>query len=318
MRIKSDRDVLQLMFKYGSFLLILPKFDFVKAEIITSPSRKFCTIISTLLIACGYTMSMVGRFFTSYTFLQTTDAVLDFFTLFLLAITNITIVSDTLTKRTSWMEFLKFLLATNVSVTKKRFLLYLNLFLLLHTYYFLLLFFDNYVWLNSTERWFYKYYFFRAVQEYFCLLMVFFMVVINSMLRARFKFLNSDLLDSKNAKCEITTLLKWKRQKRIEHATEYYIILYKAVMLYNQIFSWQHFLIVSCAVFSILDNIEKALLFSTLKKDYLSISPLKFAVLVCAASVAMVSVMHRQYFWKCLNFVLFFRLKSWPLLLHAI
>lgn len=84
-------------------------------------------------------------------------------------------------------------------------------------------------------------------------------------------------------------LQKPERQKRIENATEHYIALYKAVTLYNRIFSWQHFLIVTCAVLSILDNMEKALLFSALKKNNLSVSHLKFAVLVCTASIAMVS-----------------------------
>lgn len=197
MRIKSDRDMLQLIFQYGNFLLILPKFDFEKAEIIISPSRRFCTTVSMLLIVFGYLMSAIGRFFSSYTFLEAIDSFLDFCTFLLLAITNITIVSDTLTKRTSWEELLKFILATNVTTTRKCYLLYLNLFLLLHAYYLLLLFFDAYVWLNAAESWLYKYYCFRVVQEYICLLMVFVMAVINSMLRSRFELLNNNLLGFK-------------------------------------------------------------------------------------------------------------------------
>lgn len=304
MKLKKDRDILQLVFKYGNMLLILPNFHFIEKEIGISPLRLINSVVLMLLIVCGYLISISGRIVHVYNHGDTgpIDSFLDFSTYFLLTVTNITIVLDSLMKRGAWKELLKFLLAADVFVSRKEYLLYTTLFVLLHIYYFLLFFFDSYVWLNAAEAPFYKYYFFRIVQEYMCLLMVFSMGIINSMLKARFKTLNNVLMDSRKIKNKVIHTLQ-KPIKVIDNATQQYIKLYNAVMLFNRIFSWQNFLIVTYAIFSILDNVEKALVHSSLKVNASSISYGKFFISLCVGSIAMVIL---NEFWFTILTLFFF------------
>lgn len=273
--VNSDGDVLQFMFKYGNYILILPKFNFNQKLVHCSKSRLFATIVFMLLIGNGYIITVIGRFNIVYPLIEAIDRFLDFSTYTLLTTTNIIIILDSLIKRHAWEELLKLLLATNIRITKNQRLLYLTLFILMHVYYLLLLFFDNYIWLNAAEAYLYQYYILRILQEYLCLLMVFFMGMINSMLRSRFRELNHFLMSTHH----ITHQKNPKKQ---------FLNLYRAVMCYNRIFGWQHLLIVAYAGFSFLDNVDTALIYTD-KYSSRVLSYEKFFIVLCVASVAMVS-----------------------------
>lgn len=281
--IRHDSDILQLVFRFGSFLLILPKFNFKTKSVQTSV---FNTIVFTLFVLCGYLFSVSGRIIFCYYLFGAIDKFLDFSTYTLLTLTNICIILEALLKRNVWQELIKLLLATNTSVTNRKWLFYLSLLLFLHIYYVLLLVADVNIWLRAEEEApLYKYYVLRIIQEYICLIMVFFMGLLSAMLRKRFKKLNVFL--SHPDRINISTLKQLRRNNFIQQFKN----VYKAGVCYNKIFAWQNLLIVTHAVFSILDNVEKALTYFAVNgsANTSSVSYDKFFISLCVASISVVS-----------------------------
>lgn len=290
-KMNNDRDVLQAIFKYGNCMLILPKYDFVKNKVEISIWRVICSIVLILLTLLGFAISITGRIVESYDLVKGTQAFLDFSTYSLLTSINISIILEALLKRNAWEQLLKMLLATTVNVTRRQRLSYVFWFSLLHAYFLAVLIFDNYVWWHDAEAHLFKYYFLRILQEYPCLLMVFFTGVVNSMLRSRFEVLNTLLSNSTAFGCKNTiSVISSKKHRHLGCASERFIYLYNAVVLFNRIYSWQNFLIVTYAVFSILDNLDKAMWYSSLSREG-PVSYTKFFVCVSVASLAMVSKM---------------------------
>lgn len=179
------------MFKYGNFILVLPKCDFKSKSVEITRLRVINTTVFAFFVICGYLISAIGRIITTYKYLGAIHKFLDFSTYALLTFLNVCIILQAVVKRKAWQGLIKQLLTTNINTTKKQCFLYVSLFLLMHVYYFVVLFFENYIWLRAEEAPLYTYYFLSVLQEYYCLFMVFFMGLLNLMLRKRFRKLRT-------------------------------------------------------------------------------------------------------------------------------
>lgn len=275
----ADSVVLKAAFKYGSFLMVLPPYDFSKKVVVSSVLKKVYCFIGLILITVEYTFSIIGRIDHHYKYMNAPNVLLDFATYSLLLLWNAVVLCNATFKCKAWEDFLRLLLSVDVKVTKKQRLLHVGLFVLLHIYYLSVLLFDFYFLLYSLEWHISQYYFFQIVQEYFCLLTIFSIGIINTMLRSRFEKLNKFLTAA-------TSTSVAKRQ--IQAATKTFINGCDMMTLFNRILDWQFLLSITYAVVCILDNFEKALMYARSESDK-SVLYMQFAVCICIASVAMVN-----------------------------
>lgn len=287
----SDAAILQKVLKFGEFAAIAPNYNFKKKFILCCNWRRSYTFGHAVFVVVCYVVSIIGRIQTHYFETADPNKFLDFLTSTLQTIFNLLAIANSQVKRGTWSALISSLLNMNTFLVKDRFAFRLLIF---HVGFFGLLMYDAYVWTVTYGFRKYIFYLFRIIQEYYLFSNVIIMAYVNVAIRNRCKTLNRKLKTTVIG-CAPTVKVFVASNKTnnctasdLRQISNMYRKVSDLFALFNKIYEWQMLVAMFSVAVTILDSLEKAIMYRKLASDKIS-GHMEFFVCLLIATVAVVS-----------------------------